>query len=343
MRQGVITSPTTFAIEEVSEPTLQSPGDIILQTATSGICSGDLMEWYLERKVNTVLGHEVVGNAVEVGASIDHIRMGQLVFAHHHAPCMECRFCRAGDHVQCATWRNTRLDPGGMAEFVRVPAENVVHDAFAIDDLDPEVGVFIEPLGCSVKAVRRVVGFPMDLGVVVGCGVMGLLNLACARALGARTLWAVEPDADRRRKAEDFAADRAFEPEELADLAQRSPAERADFVIVGPGSAEAILQAFDFVRDGGVVILFTPTPVGVETAIDLGRLYFRDVRIVPSYSCGPNDTREAADLLRRGAVDVEPLVTHRFALCDLQSAYDTAKRGGSVLKVLVNFDRSSLQ
>ena len=166
---------------------------------------------------------------------------------------------------------------------------------------------------------------------------MGLLNLACARALGARTLWAVEPDAARRQVATRLVADEAFTPHELIERMRESEASRADFVIVGPGSSESILQALSFVRDGGSVILFTPTPDGVETSLDLGNLYFRDVRLVPSYSCGPSDTREAADLLRLGSVDVAPLVTHRFPLSELQIAYDTAKRGGEVLKVLVTF------
>ena len=85
------------------------------------------------------------------------------------------------------------------------------------------------------------------------------------------------------------------------------------------------------------MVLFTPTPAGAPTSLDLNELYFREIRLIPSYSCGPRDTRQAYDLLRRGAVDVRPLITHSFSVDRVQEAYDTAKRGGKALKVLVVF------
>ncbi len=338
MLQAVIRSPKSFSVEAVARPVLQADDELLLRTAACGICSGDLMEWYLERKVDTVLGHEVVGYAEEVGPRLNHIRPGQLVFVHHHAPCMQCRYCVAGDVVHCATWRASRLDPGGMAEFIRVPGVNARGDAFAIDGLTPEVGALIEPLACSVKAVNRVPAHARAHGVIVGCGVMGLLNLAAARAAGVQRLWAVEPDAVRRARALEFGADEVFTPEELAARAGASGFEAADFVIVGPGSSDVIVQSLAYVRNGGTVVLFTPTPRGAQTPLDYCDLYFRELSLVPSYSCGPRDTRQAYELLRAGAVDVSSLVTHRFALGDIQRAYDTAKRGGEVLKVLVTFE-----
>jgi L-iditol 2-dehydrogenase len=220
-----------------------------------------------------------------------------------------------------------------MAEFVRVPAVNARNDTFAVNDLTPEQAVFIEPLGCSVKALRRtrLEGMP---GAVVGCGVMGLLNLAAARALGAGRLTAVEPDAERRRTALSFGADVALTPEE----AGTALAAAVEFVVIGPGHPDVIRQALPYVRPGGTAVLFTPTPTGVLTPLDLGELYFREVALVPSYSCGPEDTRRAYALLQSGRVDVRPLVTHRFPLAEVQAAYETARAGGAALKVLVTFD-----
>jgi L-iditol 2-dehydrogenase len=338
MRQALIQSPTRFLVEEVASPQLRADDEMIVRTAACGICSGDLMEWYLKRKVNTVLGHEVVGYAAEVGPALSHARPGQLVFVHHHAPCGDCRFCRAGDPVHCPTWRATRLDPGGMAEFIRVPGANARADSFAIDDLAPEVGVFIEPLACSVKALARAGAERHQVGAIVGCGVMGLLNLAAARALGTRTLWAIEPDPERARLARDFGADEVFHPDDLLARAAEPAFEGADYVVVGPGIPEVVLQSVRYVRSGGTVVLFTPTPDGATTTLDLGDMYFREISLVPSYSCGPADTRRAYKLLQTGKVRVDRLVTHRFRLDQIQRAYDTAKRGGSALKVLVVFD-----
>ena len=163
---------------------------------------------------------------------------------------------------------------------------------------------------------------------------MGLLNLAAARALGAGRLVAVEPDPRRLLLAPNHGADDTRTP----DAASRDLRNAADFVVIGPGHPDVIRQALAYVRPGGTALLFTPTPAGTATELDLHDLYFREVSLVPSYSCGPDDTRQAYELLRTGRVRVEGLVTHRFPLERVQEAYDTAHRGGAALKVLVTFE-----
>lgn len=334
MRQARIEAPDRLAVVPAAVPRLQGPEEVLIRTAASGICSGDLMPWYLEKKVGTVLGHEVVGRAVEVGSRVAHVRPGDLVFLHHHAPCLNCAECGRGAFVHCRTWRASHLDPGGMAEYIRLPTEIVRGDTFVVNDLTPEQAVFIEPLGCCVKALHRLRRLAGVDGVVVGCGVMGLLNLAAARALGAGRLAAVEPDPQRRQWAGHFGADQTFTPESARAALHRA----ADFVVIGPGHPDVIRQALDYLHPDGTALLFTPTPTGVLTPLDLGELYFREVSLIPSYSCGPEDTRQAYDLLRRGLVSPEALVTHRYPLESAQEAFDTARRGGAALKVLITFD-----
>jgi L-iditol 2-dehydrogenase len=338
MRQAVIVGPDAFEVRTAPRPERRGPDEVLVRTAACGICSGDLMPWYLAKKVGTVLGHEVVGWADEVGSDVGHVEPGDLVFLHHHAPCLDCPVCARGDHVHCPAWRKSTLDPGGMAEWVRVPGLNARHDTFAVNDLTVEQAVFIEPLACCVKAFARL-GRCIDLegarGAVVGCGVMGLLNIQTALALGASEVVAVEPDEDRRDWARRCGAGSAVTAGEGA----RALAWTFDFVVIGPGQPEVIVESLALARDGGAACLFTPTPAGVLTPLDLGGLYFREVTLVPAYSCGPPETREAYNLLRARKVDPEPLVTHRFGLDDVQQAYATAARGGSALKVLVTFPR----
>jgi L-iditol 2-dehydrogenase len=226
-----------------------------------------------------------------------------------------------------------------MAEFIRVPAINAQHDTFTVNDMTIEQAVFIEPLACCVKAFRRITALsgrlPETHGVVVGCGVMGLLNLMVARdkEIPFLTLTAVEPDPWRREMALRCGADRALTPEEAAVNLRGS----ADFVVIGPGHPEVIKEGLGYVRPGGTALLFTPTPTRVETSLDLGELYFREVSLVPSYSCGPRDTKDARAMLASGKVRPEILVTYRFPLDQVQQAFDTALAGRETLKVLVTF------
>src|SRR5262245_58225367 len=137
MRAAAIVGPTRFDVLQLPRPRLLGPDEVLLRTAACGICSGDLMPWYLATKVGSVLGHEVCGWAAEVGTRVRRIHVGDLVFAHHHAPCLDCEDCRRGQFVHCSTWRSSRLDPGGMAEWVRVPAVNARHDCFRVKQLKP--------------------------------------------------------------------------------------------------------------------------------------------------------------------------------------------------------------
>lgn len=338
-RQARIVAPDRLEVVEAATPGLQSPGDLLIRTAVCGICSGDLMPWYLARKVGTVLGHEMVGWAVEVGEGVNGIAVGDLVFFHHHAPCGVCEHCRRKAFVHCPQWRSSKIDPGGMAEWIRVPAQIATHDAFPVNDLTPDQALFIEPLGCCVKALHRIPGdLTGSTGIVVGCGVMGMLNLMTARALGAARLLAVEPDPIRARLAAKYGADRVLSPEEARNDARHI----ADWVVIGPGHPEVIREALGCVRPAGTAILFTPTPDGVTTPLNLGELYFREVSLIPSYSCGPDDTREAYNLLRTSRVDPRPLITHRFPLAQVQAAFDTARAGGAALKVVVDLHREGL-
>ena len=328
MRQAVIAAPDRFEVRSAPRPRLGGDGEVLLRTLASGICSGDLMPWYLARKVGTVFGHEPAGVAVEVGAAVRHVKAGDMVFAHHHAPCLGCAECRRGAFVHCPTWKSSKLDPGGMAEFIRVPAEIVAGDCFAVAGLGAEEALFIEPLACCAKALARA-GARGRVGVV-GCGVMGLLNIQAAQALGCEAV-AVEPDPVRRAAAGRYCE--ALTPEQAEDGLRRS----LDAVIVGPGLPAVIEQALGYVRPAGTLCLFAPTETGVRTGLDLGGLYFRDVSLVPSYSCGPEETRTAYAWIRDGKVKPLPLITHRFGLDDIQSAYDAARRGGACIKAVVTF------
>lgn len=309
----------------VEEPTPACPpGGLLIKSEACGLCSGELMGWYMDRKIPHVLGHEVSGKVIE--SRDNRFPVGSRVFPHHHAPCLKCPECLAGHHVHCEQWKRTKLIPGGMAEFFAVPAENL-NDTILTDDLKPIDAALIEPLACVVKSIRRS-GLPSPLlppsphsSAVIGLGVMGLMHmLLLPGAIGydvsdSRVEWALNQGLDAR----------------TPDIH-----EDADTIFVCPGSQSAFEFALQMAKPGATILMFAPMPPGEPLRVP-GEVYFKDLRIIHSYSCGPDDTREAAEILRGLGLWAEQVVSDFIGIDALPVAYQAMKRG-EILKPMVVFE-----
>ena len=120
-------------LEEMPVPEIET-GELLMKIEACGICGSDVMEWYRIHKAPLVLGHEVAGTVEEMGQGIEQYKKGDRISASHHVPCNTCRYCRAGRHTVCDTLRSTNFDPGGFAEYVRLPAINVDRGVYPIPD-----------------------------------------------------------------------------------------------------------------------------------------------------------------------------------------------------------------
>jgi L-iditol 2-dehydrogenase len=313
MRAAVLYDVNDVRIEERAIPELRD-GELLVRTMASGICSGDVMGWYIARKAPLVLGHEPAGVVAAVAGNCA-LSVGDRVFVHHHAPCFECRACTRGDYVQCATWRATKIEPGGIAEYFRVSRENQ-RDTLPLPASVPfRDAALVEPLACVVKSLRRGGVNAGDRVYVIGLGVMGLLHVLAAQALGAE-VFASDFIEDRRAIAQRNGST-AFTPDDV----ERVLPDGADVVICGPGTAPAMKAACAAAAGGGTVVMFTPFPPEVPIAIDPTPFYFGDLRLVASYSCGPTDTREALALIEGGVVTAERVGASLISLDDVPRAY----------------------
>lgn len=338
-------------IEEIPVPEV-GPADALIKTKACGICSGDVMPWYIEKKAPLVLGHEPVGEIVELGRALRNtrhstpdiqnpLRVGDRVFVHHHAPCMECVYCRKNDYVQCETWRGSRIIPGGIAEYILVPEINLRNDTWLLpEETSYDDGTLVEPVACVVKSFKRASVRRGDTVLVIGLGVMGQMHVLLAREFGAGKIIGADKVRFRLNKALEFGADHVIDIMR-EDLFERvkvlTEGFMADVVVVGPNSADAMRRGMGLVSRGGKLVLFTPAKPGEELSIDPNFLYFRDITIVTSYSCGPNDTSDALKLIKVGVVTAEKLVTHRFPIEKTAEAFALTARAEDSLKSVIVF------
>jgi len=350
-------------IEEVPIPEL-GVRDALIKARACGICSGDVMPWYIEKKAPLVLGHEPVGEIVELGEEVQrsaagvrredkndltrnpelrtpNFKVGDRVFVHHHAPCMKCRYCKKGDHVQCQTWRDTRIIPGGISEYILIPEINLRNDTlFLNDEISDEDGTLVEPTACVVKSLRRASLGRGDTVLVIGLGVMGQIHVLLAREFGAGKVIGADMVLFRLNKAMELGADHVINvsgEDLLQQVKELTGGAMADIVIVGPNSANAMKEGLKAVSRGGKVVFFTPSKPGEDLEIDPNFIYFRDVNIVTSYSCGPTDTREALRLIAAGTVRAEKLVTHRFPVEKTAEAFALTALARDSLKSIIVF------
>ncbi|MBC5806094.1 MAG: zinc-binding dehydrogenase [Candidatus Eremiobacter antarcticus] len=345
----------TISLEDVpiTEP---QAGELLVRVNACGLCASETLRWYADAKAPFALGHEPAAEIVACGDGARAVpfdgesasrpfAVGERVFIHHHAPCMQCRRCRRGDYVQCATWRATKLRPGGMSQLALVPQTNVLQDVLRIPaDIDDDTATLIEPLATVVKSVRRSRMHSGDRVLVIGLGAMGMLHMLVARERGAGTIFGADRVPMRLRRAKDFGADAIIDVGTAAlhsQVRELTGGEGAEIVFVTPGSAAALNDACTCVAPGGTIVIFTPLAPGELWPLDVHTAFFSDLNLVTSYSAGPNDTREAVTLLL-GGLPVAQLFTDRFGLNDVQQAYDAVRNPDTSLKVIVYPQRAHM-
>jgi len=328
-------------LEEMPTPPI-GPGELLVKVLASGICGSDVMEWYRIKKAPLVLGHEITGEIAEVGEGVDCYHVGDRVFVSHHVPCNTCRYCLHGLHTVCETLHTTNYDPGGFAEYLRVPPLNVDRGVFLLpDELSFEDGTFIEPLACVVRGQRLARLLPGQTVLVLGSGISGLLHVAMARASGAGRIVATDISEYRLQAAQRLGADCVIHAEEDVPvrLHQANDNRLADLVIVCTGALAAFRQALHAVDRGGTILFFAPTGPGMDLPVPVNEFWRNGITLMPSYGGSPLDICAAIDLIRARRVPVHEMITHRLGLAETGLGFHLVAEGGESIKVIIEPQR----
>ncbi|MFG3292909.1 zinc-dependent alcohol dehydrogenase family protein [Streptomyces sp. NPDC048179] len=343
MKALVFHGPGQSAWEEVPDPAVKEPTDVIVRVEAVTICGTDLHILkgdVPEVQPGTVLGHEAVGEIVEVGSDVRTVRPGDRVLVSCISSCGRCRFCREQRYGQCrggGGWILGHLIDGTQAEYVRVPfADLSVHPLpGALDSKDAVLLADIFPTSYEVGVLNGRVR-PGDTVAVVGAGPIGLAAIATARLFSPERIIAVDLTPARLEAAHRFGADAVADVHEapaqlVADLTDGLG---ADVVIEAVGVPESFELCTRMVRPGGHV-----ANVGVHgrpATLHLEDLWIKNVTI----TTGLVDTFSTPTLLRMAAAGRLPtaqMVTHTFPLDRMEEAYDVFRRAGetAALKVVL--------
>ncbi len=360
MRVAVYYNNQDVRLEEMPVPRIGA-GELLVKVIASGICGSDVLEWYRSKKAPLVLGHEITGEIVEIGEGVEKYEVGDRVFVSHHVPCYACRYCLSGNHTVCDTLRSTNFDPGGFAEYIRVPQINVDRGTFRLPNgMTFGEGVFIEPLACVVRGQQKARLEAGQSMLVIGSGISGILHIQLARTMGTGRIIAADISDYRLKAAKRFGADVTIHAEEdlPARLRQVNDACLADLVVVCTGAAQAISQAMLCVERGGTILFFAPPTPSFESRVrsqgslplplDSGlwtldsRLYdlWRNgITLTNTYAGSPADIAMAIELIRVRSINVDDMITHRLGLGQTGLGFQLVALAQDSLKVIVEPQR----
>src|SRR5919106_4505738 len=315
------------------------PREVVVRTRAAGICRTDLK--VVDGIIPTVetprvLGHEVAGEVAAVGAEVDSFSEGDRVTVSLDVTCGVCAYCRVGEFDHCARLRRLGLEwDGGLADFVRVPAENLVPIADSVSF--PEAAVIPDAVGSPYHAVvTRANVRPAQTVAVYGLGGLGLVAVQVGRLLGARVI-GIARTPERRKLAEELGATWSIDPRDGAVSEQIR--ERTDglgvhafFDFVGiEGSVEQAVLAS---RKGGkVVVVGYVVP---EVVAPTMRMVYDEVAIMGSRGSTRRDLHEATELVGQG--QIRPIIGRELELDQINEGLDLLREGSVVGRAVFRFD-----
>jgi L-iditol 2-dehydrogenase len=252
-------------------------------------------------------------------------------------PCNNCHYCLNGYHTACETLHRTNYDPGGFAEYIRIPSINVESGVYVLPDvMTYEEGTFIEPLACVIRG-QRLAGIKAGQTVlVIGSGISGLIHIALARARGAGRIIATDITEFRLEAAKRFGADEVINAIEdvCSRLLKLNENRLADVVIVCAGSLSAATQSLQCVDGGGTVLFFAVPEPGVMVSVPMNELWRNEITLLTSYGASPVDLDSAMTLISRGRVTLSEMITHKLTFDEGQKGFQLVAEAQESIKVI---------
>ena len=344
MKAAVLRDIGKMAIEEVPEPPLE-PGGLLIAVKACAVCGSDLRTFRhgnAHVKPPRILGHEVVGTILQLGAGVSGYKVGEPVAVAPAVGCGECAYCRAGSTNMCANLKTIGLDfDGGFAEIMAVPAKAVRqgHVNRIPSGFPAERAVLAEPLACCLNGQN-----PLEIGIgksvaVIGAGAIGLFHAELALLKGASRVFLADVAAERLEYAaglgKNLIAIDSSKTDLEAEILARTEGEGVDAAIVACPVGEAQGQALRLTRRRGRVSLFGGLPPEKSAGyLDSNLIHYKELGVFGAHASTPAQNRLALELLASGRIAADRYVTHVFPLERIMEGMNVIKEGKG-LKVII--------
>jgi L-iditol 2-dehydrogenase len=344
MKAAVWYGPEDLRVEERPKPAV-APGSLVVKVEACAICGSDLRiyrEGNARIEEPRIIGHEISGQVVAVGAGVDGFQSGDRISVGADIPCGDCAHCLAGRPNCCEI--NLAMGyqfDGGFADFVRL--EPLVVKLGPVRTFGPrlsyELAALAEPLACCINGYELAPAHPGGTVVIFGGGPIGLMLALLGRYYGARQVITVEPNERRRRSAAEISSDIVIDPsreDPVARIMQLTDGLGAETIFTACPVVQTHEQAIAVVAKRGYVNLFGGLPKSAPPiALQSNHIHYREAFITGSHGSTPAQHATALSLISEGAIKLDALITHRVALGNIDQGISAAAAGDAIKVVVV--------
>jgi len=342
MKAAMVKNNSNIEIKNIEKPPV-GPGDILVKMRACGICGSDVEKVFGKYGQPSMrLGHEPAGIITQIGSEISNFSVGDRVFTHHHVACYsdDCHECSHGNETMCKRYYESNLEPCGLADEYVVPEWNVKHGGVLNipDSMSFEEAAMIEPLACCIRAWNKFKHHKNDSVAILGVGPTGIMHVLLAKLYGLGKVFCLDLNDFRLNFAKKFETItiNSGNTNALEQIKSETANQGVDIVIVSTSSLNALKDAVNFVRKGGIIVMFGVPSKGANVDLDMSEIYSKGVTIVNSYAASDVDTIHALDLISNKQIDVSQLITHKYNLQECQQAFVHAKSGDNAMKIIIS-------
>ena len=340
MKASVCYKQNDLRTEDLPIPEI-SDNEVLIKMLACGLCGTDIQKIRGD-SVNkpTVLGHEVVGEIVKKGKNVSKFEIGDRVITAIHVPCFTCHYCNKGHYTICEQFRTNNIDPGGFAEFIRIPELHLNHLTHKVsNNVTDEEATLIEPIACCLHGLKQADIRPNDSVLIMGAGTIGILHAQLAKIKGANKVIVSDMSEFKLQKALKVGCDYAINIKEkniIDEVNKITDGQGVDVIVIAAGVSSLVADAVNMVRRAGKIIVFSGFDKNKSVTLDVSRFFKDEISIIGTYSVTPYEFPEALDLLEKRKLNTEEMITHVYPLKKLSEAIDISTNPEQpVLKVII--------